>query len=311
MTEPSFLSLPEADEIFTVTTAPGVRLPVYRLAGPPGAPALLFGHANGFSAGSYGPWLKELAAAATVFAFDARGQGGALWPEGPLDEVFAIDRLGEDLSIVSAAVAAHAPAGRLLYVGHSLGAAAALRLAIAGRTPPSWAAVTLFEPPIFPVPAARIHAEAIEKQTVLIALAERRRADWASPEALYERLKGRGIFAGFDDTLLRTHCRATLRPNGDGGYTLCCPPAVETMIYRVTRDADTWSGLSRVAMPLNLVSGDPDNPERDWVSGAMAEIAAALPQARLTALPGAGHMMIFEQPAVCRDLLLRWLSAVG
>ena len=198
-------------------------------------------------------------------------------------------------------------------VAPSLGVAfaAALRLAIAGRTPPSWAAVTLFEPPIFPVPAARIHAEAIEKQTVLIALAERRRADWASPEALYERLKGRGIFAGFDDTLLRTHCRATLRPNGDGGYTLCCPPAVETMIYRVTRDADTWSGLSRVAMPLNLVSGDPDNPERDWVSGAMAEIAAALPQARLTALPGAGHMMIFEQPAVCRDLLLRWLSAVG
>jgi pimeloyl-ACP methyl ester carboxylesterase len=308
MTEPPFLSLADADEIFSVATAPGVRLPVYRLAGPPGAPALLFGHANGFAAGSYGPWLKELAGAATVFAFDARGHGGATWPEGPVDEVFAVDRLAEDLAAVSVAVAARAAGMPLFYVGHSLGGAAALRLAVRGEAP-AWAAVALCEPPIFPAPTAKVHAEATEKQAIIIGLAERRRADWTSPEALYERLRGRGIFGGFDDALLRAHCRATLRPLAAGGCTLCCPPDVETAIYRGTRDADTWSRLGQVAMPIDLVSGDPANPERDWVSGAMAEIAEELPRARLAVVPGTGHMMIFEEPAACRDLLLRWLSS--
>ena len=75
MTAP-FLSLPDADEVFAVALPDGATLPVYRLAGPPGAPALLFGHANGLAAGSYEPWLRRLAERAQIFAFDARGHGG-------------------------------------------------------------------------------------------------------------------------------------------------------------------------------------------------------------------------------------------
>lgn len=56
--------------------------------------------------------------------------------------------------------------------------------------------------------------------------------------------------------------------------------------------------------PVHLVSGDPALPDRGWVSACMADMAARLPRARLTLLPGAGHMMIFEQPDACRDLVL-------
>ena len=73
MALPAFSSFPSADEQFTVATADGARLPVYGLRGPKGAPALLFGHANGLAAGSYAPWLARLARSAQVFAFDARG----------------------------------------------------------------------------------------------------------------------------------------------------------------------------------------------------------------------------------------------
>ena len=207
----AFLSLADADEIFTVATTDGAVLPVYGIAGPAGAPVLLFGHANGLAAGSYGPWLRRLATRARIYAFDARGHGGSSWPAGPIEEVFAVDRMADDLAEVTRAVAARAGAAAIAYAGHSLGGASALRLAAARRAP-QWSACVIFEPPIFPPPGTRFHDEATAKQIRLVAGTERRREVWPSPEALAERLKGRGMFARFDPAMLAAHCRATLKP---------------------------------------------------------------------------------------------------
>ena len=291
------------DAAFTVTTQDGATLPVYAWGGPAPVPAVLFGHANGLAAGSYAPWLEELAGALRVFAFDARGHGASRWPEGALDTVFDVDRFADDLALIAAAVAARLDGASLTYVGHSLNAAAALRLAARG-TPLPWSGMLLFEPPIFPPAGSPHHAEAAEKQTPLITRSAARRALWPSPAALAELLRGRGAFARFRPDLLDAHCRATLRPLAEGGYTLCCPPAVESAIFRSHRQSDTWQRLAQIRAALDLVSGDPALPDRGWVSACMAEMAAQLPQARLVLLPGAGHMMIFEQPDACRDLVL-------
>ncbi|MGO8915100.1 MAG: alpha/beta fold hydrolase [Stellaceae bacterium] len=302
MTEPRFLSLPEA-ETFLVAAADGARLPVYALGGPRDAPALLVGHANGLAAGSYAPWLRELAADLDVFAYDARGHGGASWPEGPLEEVFHVDRFADELARVAAAVAARLGGRRLYLAGHSLGAAAALRLAARGGSLP-WAAGLLFEPPVFPDARSPHIAEAAAKQTPLIERSARRRADWPSPEALAALLGARGMFQRFRPDLLAAHCRATLRPLPQGGCTLACPPAIESMIFRNHRVADTWQRLPGIDARLHFVGGDPALPERGWVSAVLPEMAARVPGARFTELAGAGHMMIFEQPERCRQLVL-------
>jgi pimeloyl-ACP methyl ester carboxylesterase len=303
---PAFLSLPAADEVFWIDTTDGMRLPVYRLAGPPGAPALLFGHANGMAAGSYEPWLRLLAQDATVFAFDSRGHGAAQGPTEPVGSLFGVDRVADDLLRVGVAVLARIADAPLLCVGHSLNAAAALSLAAQRRDPP-WHDLVLFEPPIFPPPDAPSFAAAIDLQGRIIAAADRRRADWSSPDGLCARLEGNGPFARFDKAMLRAHCRATLRPKSDGGYTLCCPPAVESHIYRATRDADTWHHLPAITRSVHLVSGDPTLPDHDWVTSAIADIAERLPNATLDAIPGTGHMMICERPEACRDVVARWL----
>ena len=263
----------------------------------------MFGHANGLAAGSYAPWLDELAGTLRVFAFDARGHGGSRWPEDALETVFAVDRFADDLALVAAAIAARVAGAPLHYAGHSLNAAAALRLA-ARPAPLPWADTLLFEPPVFPPADSPYHAEAADKQTPLITRSAARRALWPDPAALAELLRGRGAFARFRPDLLEAHCRATLRPLAQGGYTLCCPPAIESAIFRFHRAADTWQRLPQVRAAVHLVSGDPALPDRGWVSACMADMAAQLPQARLTVLPGAGHMMIFEQPDACRDLIL-------
>src|SRR2546430_13653838 len=91
-----FLSLRDAVDWFEVTVSDGARLPIYEAGGAQSVPALLVGHANGLAAGSYGPWLRDLARDFRVFAFDARGHGGSSWPEGPLATVFSVDRPAEE-----------------------------------------------------------------------------------------------------------------------------------------------------------------------------------------------------------------------
>src|SRR5258707_9933634 len=78
-------AVPENAATFSVATPDGAVLPVYAFGGPAHAPGLLFGHANGLAAGSYAPWLHELAGALRIFAFDARGHGGSRWPVGALE----------------------------------------------------------------------------------------------------------------------------------------------------------------------------------------------------------------------------------
>jgi pimeloyl-ACP methyl ester carboxylesterase len=304
---PAFRSLADADAVFMVEMPDGAALPVYRVGAAAAGPALLFGHANGMAAGSYGPWLRRLAEAARVFAFDARGHGGSLWPDGPVERVFAVERVADDLVHLTHRVAAEAQVAEVAYVGHSLGAAVALRLLALGQAP-HWRTVVLFEPPIFPPPAALCHAEAVAKQQRLVAGTLKRRALWPSPDALAERLRGRGMFARFDGAMLEAHCRATLRPASDG-FRLACPPEIESFIFKSQTATDTWHRLRAVTREVTLVGGDPAIPDNDWVSSALPEMAQAMPHARLVQMTGAGHLLISEQPELCARLVLETLGA--
>ncbi|HYL33882.1 MAG TPA: alpha/beta hydrolase [Stellaceae bacterium] len=298
-----------ADAVFTVAAPDGALLPVYELypRGAAGA-ALLLGHANGLPAGSYGPWLKDLARDVHVFAFDARGHGRATWPAGPLDRVFHVDRFADDLQLVAEAVIARLGAMPLFYLGHSLGGAAALDLATADRLP-DFAGVMLLEPPVFPPPDSPVRAEAEARQALLVEGAKRRRADWPSIEAFRDRLRnGNSPFARFAPEMLDAHCRAALKPKVGGGFTLASPPEVESAIFTAHRHSDAWSRLERIERPLDLIGGDPNRPDRDWVARAMPEMARWMKRARLTQLAGIGHLMIQEDPARLLALVRRWLG---
>ena len=132
-----------------------------------------------------------------------------------------------------------------------------------------------------------------------------RRALWPSREAYAAALEGRGPFAAFAAGQLARLAAATLRPEGDG-FTLACVPATEAAVFASFGQPATFALLDSVppSPPIHLASGDPAvGPGRDWVTAAMAPLAARLPQARFTALAGLGHLMPFEAPESVVTLL--------
>ncbi len=293
----------------------GTALRLYRLHGPVSeGPALLFGHANGFAAGSYLPFLQRLTPHMPVFAFDARGHGGAARPPEPLAQSTHVDLLAHDLALVSAAVRQRMGNDRPLhFAAHSFSGLAALRLgAVHDRMP--FASACLFEPPLSPTPDLPEHAVSGELSGGLIRAAERRRRDWDSPQAFAERLAGNPHYAAWDRDMLAAHAAATLRPKADGaGYELACDPAVEAAGYRMTLNSSTFNFVHRFRCPTLFVASDP--PEAggppSWAARMQWLAAERVPNAKLAHLAGTSHMMLFERPDECMGHLLDHIESTA
>ena len=69
--------------------------------------------------------------------------------------------------------------------------------------------------------------------------------------------------------------------------------------------AEDLLALARVEAPALIVVGEHDMPDFHAAADALA---AALPDARVTVLAGAGHLAPLEQPRAFRDLLLSFLA---
>lgn len=298
-----------------VDGADGTALRLYRLHGPISeGPVLLFGHANGFAAGSYLPWLQRAAEHMPVFAYDSRGHGGAARPPEPLADSTHVDLLAKDLALVVDAVRQHIGENiPIHYAAHSYSGLAALRLGAVHDIQP-FASAALFEPPISPTPDLPEHALSGELSFGLINGAERRRREWDSPQAFFDRLDGNKHYAAWDRAMMAAHTSATLRPKADGtGYELACDPAVEAAGYRMTLNSSTFRYVHRFCCPTMFVASDP--PEAggppSWAARMQWLASERVPGAKLVHLPGTSHMMLFERPDECLGHLLDHIRAAG
>ena len=303
----------DAAEAHALLAADGVRLRVYELRQEhrPAA-ALLWGHATGFAAGSYLPLLQMLGREFRVFAFDARAHGGSDVPRGPFAQSLHMDRFARDLGVIARHVRGRIGPAPLFYASHSLSGVAALRLAgVYGELP--WTAMTVFEPPVVPTTEFPEHGVAYATSLSLAGLARRRRPRWASPKAFCDSLAKRFPYSRFRRDMLVAHARATLETSEEGDSVLRCPPEAEAWVYLTALNASTFRALSRVQCPVHFVAGDSAASEGppSWAAHAQAAAASQVAQGRLTVLSGVGHMMPFEQPETCRDLVMQMLGAAS
>jgi pimeloyl-ACP methyl ester carboxylesterase len=183
---------------------------------------LVFSHANGFPAGTYGVlfdtwrdagWRVE---AIEKFGHDPRYPVTSNWPHVRDQLIDFVERCG-------------APA---LLVGHSLGGY--LSLLAACRRPALARGVVLLDSPI--VAGWRAHSVQVAKATGLIKrvspgrISQRRREHWPSREAALEHYARKTAFARWDPRVLADYIAAGIEMRG-GHAALAFHRDIETRLY--------------------------------------------------------------------------------
>ncbi|MBL8340953.1 MAG: alpha/beta hydrolase [Rubrivivax sp.] len=197
------------------------------VAGRPGAPrTLVFCHANGFPAGTYGALFEAWRAAGwQVLAPDRLGHDPAHpptsgWPH-LRDEMIAF-------------IEKKAGGRPVALVGHSMGGY--LSLLVASRRPQLVSAVVLLDSPI--VAGWRAPAFGLLKLTGLIRrggpgkASVRRREHWPSREAAHQHFGAKPAFARWDPRVLADYiAHGFVADKAHGGVRLAYRREIETRIY--------------------------------------------------------------------------------
>lgn len=289
---------PEPARELTVTSADGSRL-YAQTHGPTDAPAVVLVHGWTCSTAMWAPIIRELATDHHVIAYDLRGHGRS--PAGPNGRLAthgpgrpSIDLLVRDLTAV---LDQALPSGRrAVVVGHSMGAMAVLAAAGDAVFTERAAAVVLCstgtsrlvaEVRVLPLPAGRLRTRV-------------HRAVLGSPAPL-------GPVTAVGSRVLKY---ATMgRAASPEAVTACarivhaCPRRVRAAWAQVLETLDIDPQAARLTVPTSVVVGTED---RLTPRQHARDIAARLPHcARLTEVPGVGHMTPFEVP----DLVVAHIRA--
>ncbi|NTU82702.1 MAG: alpha/beta hydrolase [Chloroflexales bacterium] len=268
-----------------------VSLMVYEWPGE--GPAILLAHATSFHARCWDQVVAHLPGRRCI-AFDQRGHGLSDKPAPP----YRWRAFAEDLVALGRALELRGAVG----VGHSLGGyATALAAAL---DPALFAALLLVDPVIFP---PHVYGQSLDE----LHFAARRRNEWDSPEAMYERFRHRPPFSRWKPEVLRDYCQRGLVPApGGAGYVLACPPTIEAAIYVSASEESIYPELATIQAPTVVLRGHPHvlNTIDDMSASPTApDLAAHFRHGRDVELLNHSHFIPMETPTLVagyiRDLL--------
>ncbi|MEE4607848.1 MAG: alpha/beta hydrolase [Desulfobacteraceae bacterium] len=251
------------------------------LSYPGGGPPLVLLHATGFLPWLWHPIAMALSADFTVIApyfcdhRDAAPENGGLhWQQ-----------LAEDLRLFCQRLQLEAP----LVVGHSMGGTVATLAAAAG--PGLTAGLVLIEPIFLPPEFYRLQID-VEQHT-LASKSIRRRNQWADAAEAKAYLRGKVLFADWDEEMLDLYVRHGMLGAEAGGLELTCHPRREASLFMGGVHLDPWPLLGRVDCPVLVVEGEKSG-NRGHID--LERAAAAFPRGRFMRVAGAGHLIPMERP---------------
>jgi pimeloyl-ACP methyl ester carboxylesterase len=261
--------------------------------GESGKPPALLVHGTGFVADVWDEVARELASTYTVHALDRRGHGASHKPGAYhfLDYAEDVCRVIDALDL------------RGIYgIGHSAGAT---DLLLAAKLRPGrFARLFVMEPTAMDPRAARPGGLS-EDSLSLVQGTLRRRAEFDSADAVFERYRSAPTFADWTETSLRAYVQHGFVPLDDGRVRLCCTPEIESAMLRpiyeaieqvYTGDArgNPFGGLAEIDCPVHITTAAKSGP----IYKKMASRAVSLiPRVSTMVFEGAGHCVAQEMPA--------------
>lgn len=192
----------------------------------PGAPILVFAHANGFCASAYDQMLTPLADRFDIVAPDLRGHGRTRLPADP-DTHRSWDIHAADLR----ALYAQLPGCPAILSGHSMGAVSTLLAAAQMEANPVLALVEPVIPPLSFNLVARWPGHNPLKGRFGLAKQARRRANgWPDRAAAAQRYRRHKAFASWAPGVLEDYLADGLAED-ENGVHLACDPQWEAANY--------------------------------------------------------------------------------
>jgi len=270
----------------------------------PGAPTLVFVHANGFNAATYRTLLSPLAGRFRIAAPDLRGHGRTTLAADPaLIKSWATHR--DDLLHFLDGLGGKP----VLLAGHSMGATTSL-LTVAAR--PGLARALVMTEPVMVPDGVAYFAKLLrllgldDRISPLVAQAKRRRARFATREEALSAFRGRGAFRNWPDAVVADYVEGGLTEDGNGGFKLACAPEWEAVTFSIF-PAGLASLGRRIDAPVTILQGT----ERSTAAASVVRsFARNHHNTRLVGVPGASHFLPMEQPEIVREEILRAAATI-
>lgn len=252
---------------------------------------LLICHATGFHGLAYLPMVQHLVDHFEVWALDFRGHGASVVPN---NGDFSWEKMGHDVAAVIKAIAR----GPLLALGHSMGGASILRVALHGEA--AIESAYLFEPIVFP--------RALMKgpqQSMMSAVARMRRSTFESRTAVLERYGSRPPLNMLDAASLEAYIEYGFVETNEGEVTLACLPEHEARTFEAP-DKSSLEDLDGLSLPVVIARGA---LEGDWSPAhASGPAADAIVSAQLSVHDDLGHFGPLQAPERIANEATRWFK---
>ena len=274
---------------------------VLRRHGNPDGPRLVLSCGLSFAVDTYWPYWSQLASDFDLVVYDLRSHG---WNTVTPLRIHNLPTLVEDNCRVLDAVSTSFGAKPAVGMFHSLSAMVAM---MHEQQSPTYAALVLFDPPIYPPGADLGDMEALCQG--LSRRARRRQRHFESRQDFVTLLGRSSGFALVPPETRELFADTTLRPAADGGYELCCPPEHEGQIYEWYFGFSMQAPeiLDRIGIPIKVIGSDPTVPFSFLPSTDLSTLTAL----DYDFIPNTTHLLQFEDPHRCVELTLQFLQAQG
>jgi pimeloyl-ACP methyl ester carboxylesterase len=245
-------------------------------------PSLIFAHATGFHGRVWDAVIEQFAGR-HVLSLELHGHGRS---GGELVQHW------REMAIETRAVLEAFDVSNSHGIGHSMGGHTLLQ--VASDAPALFDQLTLFDPVI--VEPEWYESGELSFDDSQPHPAIRRKREFASADAMFDRFKDRDPYSLYDPRVLRDYCEYGLLAEGDA-FTLACAPEVEASVYGSSRsNAGIIDAARAVEIPVNVVRAKRTDFGDFKSSPTWPELAAQMKQGTDTYRPDMTHFHPFQDP---------------
>ena len=258
-------------------------------------PDIQLAHANAYTPGCYRKFCHQLKVGACYLPFQR-----PLWPNEDPMKLKSWHTLADDLI-------KHMDARNrkdIVGIGHSMGGVASWIAAV--KRPDLFRQLILIDPVILPAKWVRtmhlLPMSLKKKYFPVVKIASRRRSAWPDRETARKYFLSKRVFRKFDDDVLADFVDTGL-VEYDEGVKLAYSGKWESRIYATP--PNLWKMMSKNPCPITIIRAE----HSDVISDERWEmIHEKMPHAHLIQMDGAHHLVPFESPGMCAEVVNQILN---